>query len=124
MTEIGKDNYTSFTMNKKSTQKLPATKEDFKKLEEQVRIVKVNLKEVDTKITVTKGRLLMGMDNLEEKLDDKMTLLRDDILTMKDEIVGEVKAMREEFTTHQGVHDRQQETLDNHEERIISLEQF
>ena len=108
---------------KKSSQKLPATKKDIKKLEDQVRIVKVNLKEVDTKITGTRGRLLMEMDNLEEKLDDKMTLLRDDLAGMKDEIVGEIKTMREEYTAHQGAHSRQQETLDDHEERITSLEQ-
>ncbi len=110
-------------MTKKSSQKLPATKEDIKRLEEQVRIVKVNLKEMDTKITATRGRLLTEMDNLEEKLGDKMILLRDDLAGMKDEIIGELKAKREEDTAHQGTHQRQEETLENHEERITSLEQ-
>jgi len=97
------------------------TKKDLKKIEEQVKIIKVNLKEVGTKVKSTRGELLMEMENLEEKLDDKMTLLRDDILTMKDEIVTEIKKIREEDIAHQGAHDRQQETLDNHEKKIVSL---
>ena len=53
---------------------------------------------------------------------DEEALTREQNLEFKVEILGELKAMREEFTAHQGAHDRQQDTLDGHEERITSLE--
>ena len=48
--------------------------------------------------------------------------LKEDLLEIKDEIVGEIKALREEFDTHQFSHARIDETLDDHEERITTLE--
>lgn len=43
---------------------------------------------------------------------DLLTDFKSDFATMKDEIVGEIKAMREEFTIHQGQHDEITERLD------------
>jgi len=108
---------------KKSSQKLPATKEDLKRLEEQIKIIKVETRTFNTQLKVVKIRIGMEMDDFKHELKDEMSLLRNDMGGMKDEIVGEIKAMREEYTAHQGAHSRQQETLDDHEERITSLEQ-
>ena len=81
-------------------------------------------KEVNSKITSSRTRVLIEMDDFRNEINDKMTLLRDDVTAMKDEIVTELKAMREEDAAHQGSHDRQQATLDDHEQRITSLEQI
>ena len=117
-------------MNKKSSQKLPATKEDLKRLEkqvnnleDQVKITKVEVRKFSTKLDGARNQTWLDMENLKHEIKDEISLQRNDMSTMKDEIVGELKAMREEYTTHQGAHDRQQETLENHEGRITSLEQ-
>ncbi len=52
------------------------------------------------------------------EIKEDISLLRKDLVGMKDEIVGEIKAMREEFGAHQSGHVRQQDILDGHEERI------
>lgn len=57
---------------------------------------------------------------LKEKLKNLPS--KNEFFTSMDKLMGEVKAMREDFTAHQGAHDRQQETLEGHEKRIVSLE--
>jgi len=115
---------------KKSSQNLPATKKDLKKLEkqvnnleDQVKITKVEVRRFSTKLDGVRNQTWLDMENLKHEIKDEMSLQRNDMAGMKDEIIGEFKAMREEDTAHQGAHTRQQETLENHEERITSLEQ-
>jgi hypothetical protein len=112
-------------IEKKKALKNPLiTKKDIQKLEEQVKIIKVETRTFGNKLNALKNNLWFERENLKDKLEDKMTLLRDDVATMKDEIITELKTMREEQEVHQGVHDRQQENLDNHEQRITLLEQL
>jgi len=108
---------------KKSPQNSIVTKKDIKKLEEQIKIIKVETRTFNTQLRALKGRIWMEIDDFKHELKDEMSLLRNDMAGMKDEIVGEIKAMREEDTAHQGAHSRQQETLEDHEKRITSLEQ-
>ena len=98
-------------------------KSPVQKLEEQVKITKVEVRKLSTKIDGMRNKIWLDMENLKDEVKDEMALLRNDVAGMKDEIVTEVKAMREEFVAHQGVHERQQETLEVHEKRISSLEQ-
>jgi len=112
-------------IEKKKALKNPLiTKKDIQKLEEQVKIIKVETRTFGNKLNALKNNLWFERENLKDKLEDKMTLLRDDVATMKDEIITELKTMREEQEVHQGAHDRQQENLDNHEQRITLLEQL
>lgn len=48
--------------------------------------------------------------------------LREDLYEIKDEIVGEIKAMREENDIHHVTHERVDDMLDEHDERIAKLE--
>ncbi len=114
---------------KKSSQNSIITKKDLKKfekqvnnLEDQVKITKVEVRKFSTKLDGIRNQAWLDMNSFKHEIKDEMSLQRNDMAEMKDEIVGETKAMREEFTTHQGAHDRQQDTLDGHEERITSLE--
>ena len=129
-------NYTDFKM-KKSPRNSALTKRDIKKveknvegldkkvggLEREVKITKVEVRKLNTKLDGLRNKVWVDMENLKDGMKDEMFLLRSDIAGMKDEIVTEVKAMREEFTVHQGAHERQQETLENHEKRIKKVEE-
>jgi len=108
---------------KKSPRTFAIAKKDVQKLEEQVKIVKVEVRKFNGKLDGVRNKIWLDLENLKDEVKDKMSLLRNDIAGMKDEMVTEVKAMREEFIAHQGAHDRQQETLEVHEKRISSLEQ-
>mgnify|MGYP001559159018 FL=1 len=99
------------------------TKKDLNSLEEQVKITKVEVRKLNTKLDGVRNKIWLDMENLKDEVKDEMALLRNDVAGMKDEIVTEVKAMREEFTAHQGAHERQQETLEDHEERIKKVEE-
>jgi hypothetical protein len=48
--------------------------------------------------------------------------LKSDLYDIKDEIVGEIKALRDEFDAHQYSHTRINDDLENHEERLTKLE--
>ncbi len=48
--------------------------------------------------------------------------LKEELYQIKDEIVGEIKALREEFDAHQYSHIRINEDLIDHENRITKLE--
>lgn len=66
----------------------------------------------------------------EKYLDKKLksfktelkTELKEDLYKIKDEIVGEIKTMREESDTHQFQHVRTNEELEEHDKRISALE--
>lgn len=88
---------------KKSPRNSAITKKDLKKLEEQVKITKVEVRKFNTKLDGARNKIWLDMENLKHEIKDEMSLLRNDIAGMKDEIVTEVKAMRQEFTAHQGL---------------------
>jgi hypothetical protein len=60
--------------------------------------------------------------SLQDKLEDEATLIREQNLEFKDEILGEIKAMREELTVALGQYGRHEETLEDYEKRISHLE--
>lgn len=80
---------------KKSARNPILTKRDIKKLEDQVKIAKVEIRKSGKKLDGLRNRIWLDMENLKEEMKDEMALLRNDITGMKDEIVAEVKAMRE-----------------------------
>jgi len=78
---------------KKSSQKLPATKKDLKKLEkqvnnleDQVKITKVEVRKFSTKLDGVRNQTWLDMENLKHGIKDEMSLLRNDMAGMKDEI--------------------------------------
>ena len=129
-------NYTDFKM-KKSPRNSALTKRDIKKveknvegldkkvggLERKVKIIKVEVRKFSTKLDGVRNKIWLDMDSFKDEIKDEMALLRSDVAGMKDEMITEVKAFREEFVAHQGAHKRQKETLEEHEERISHLEQ-
>lgn len=58
-----------------------------------------------------------------EWIEQKFADQKDDLLTIKDEIMKELKDMREDQETHQASHARINGELEDHEERIAKLEQ-
>lgn len=58
----------------------------------------------------------------EDYLDKRLEKLKGDIVDLKDEIVGEIKATREEFDVHQSSHARINDTLEDHEKRLSTIE--
>ena len=69
---------------------------------------------------------LVTKEYLDKTLDARFTQFKaefkDELYTIKDEIVGEIKDMREEFEAHQYSHTRIDDTLDDHEKRLTTLE--
>lgn len=60
---------------------------------------------------------------LDEKLDKKLTEFRSDILNHVDAVMGEVKAMREDFAILNNRQSKHDEQLENYEGRLTTLEQ-
>ena len=91
---------------------MPAkTSEDLKIIKGGIRNLKENINSLGLKVRV-----------LKDSLDDESALIKEEILEFKDEILGEVKAMREELTVALGQYSRHEDTLENHEERLSKLE--
>lgn len=69
---------------------------------------------------------LVTKDYLDKRLKEfggkLKTELKGELLEIKDEIVGEIKALREEFDAHRHSHARVDDTLEDHEKRIATLE--
>ena len=67
------------------------------------------------------------LDEIEElidrKLDEKIKFLptKDEFYTKMDELMVEIKAVREEQKTHSGQHSEINDTLETHETRIKKL---
>lgn len=68
---------------------------------------------------VTKNYLDKKLQTFKVELKDE---IKDELYEIKDDIVGEIKAMREEFDTHQFSHTRINDDLQDHEKRIAVLE--
>lgn len=66
----------------------------------------------------------MAKNNLVTKryLDKRLGTFKEELYDMKDEIVGEIKALREEFDSHQFSHTRINDELQDHEKRITKIE--
>jgi len=91
---------------------MPAkTSEDLKIIKGGIRNLKENINSLGLKVRV-----------LKDSLDDESALIKEEILEFKDEMLGEVKAMREELTVALGQYSRHEDTLENHEERLSKLE--
>ena len=68
---------------------------------------------------VTKKYLDKRLNTFKDELKSE---LKSDLYEIKDEIVGEIKAMRDEFDTHQYSHRRINDDLQAHDERITKVE--
>lgn len=113
-------------MKKKINLDLPATKRDLQNL-----ATKEELKRVEKTLRGEMGQMERGL-RLEmevvaarwaEKTDEKNCQYKDEILTAVDAFAKEIKDSREERTiaAHQTEEDR--EKIDDHEQRITTLEQ-
>lgn len=91
---------------------MPAkTSEDLKIIKGEIRSLKENINSLGLKVRV-----------LKDSVDDKSALIKEEILEFKDEILGEIKAMREELTVALGQYSRHEDELENHEHRLSKLE--
>lgn len=63
-------------------------------------------------------------ERLEEKFNDKLRGLpsKDEFYEKMDEVMGELKAIREEQTAGSGIFSEHSDILENHETRLKSLE--
>ena len=98
-----------------SKQAKPSSKEDVRKI---VREEIENTRPKWTKEYVTKDYL----DEKLDKVDEKLTKFKDDILTAVDGVMGELKDMREEQTIASAKLSEHSDTLENHETRLQKLE--
>ena len=55
-------------------------------------------------------------------LDKRLDKFKEELYQIKDEIIGEIKKMREEFNAHQFSHMRINDDISDHEKRLIKLE--
>ena len=74
-------------------------------------------------LTRTEGKFAAELAELEERLDEKLTMFRDKILTAVDRVMKEVVAMRQEQALHFHQHERTNERVKDHEGRIKRLEE-
>jgi hypothetical protein len=87
---------------------------------DELKIIKSEMRESksDRKI------LELRIRGLKDSLDDESALIKEQNLEFKDEILGEIKAMREELAATLGQYGRHGDTLDNHEKRIGKVEKI
>lgn len=84
----------------------------------ELKIIKAEIRRLKDENKLTNFRI----KSLESKLEDEAALIREQNLEFKDEILGEIKAMREELTVTLGQYTRHEETLGDYEKRISRLE--
>ena len=66
---------------------------------------------------------LLEHDKKFEEMDENMRQWKNELLNSNDKIATELQIIRSEQIAHLGSRDRMDETLENHEVRIIKLEQ-
>lgn len=72
---------------------------------------------------ITKAYLDKKLKTFKVELKDELgSGLKTELYQIKDEIVGEIKAMREEFDTHQYSHIRINDELQEHGRQIAQLQ--
>ena len=74
-------------------------------------------------LTRTEGEFEAKLAETEERLDEKLTMFRDKILTAVDRVMKEVVTMRQEQAVHFHQHKRMNESVEDHEGRIGRLEE-
>lgn len=117
-----------------SSKNTPATKADLEKLHSNI---KREIKELHGEFNDLRGEFnglrgeftgLRGefhqlRDDLKDEFDSFRKEVKNDTLTFKDQILTELKIIRENQEAHFGSHQRIEETIEGHEERITTLEQ-
>jgi len=88
------------------------------KILDELKIIKSEIRESKTDTRILESRIR----GLKDSLDDESALIKEQNLEFKDEILGEIKAMREELAATLGQYGRHEDTLDNHEKRIEKVE--
>jgi len=90
---------------KKSSQNSIATKKDIKKLEkqvnnleDQVKITKVEVRKFSTKLDGVRNQTWLDMDSFKHEIKDEMSLQRNDMAEMKDEIKRITSLEQPKFT--------------------------
>lgn len=85
----------------------------------ELKIIKTEIRDLNNEDMFTKSRIRV----LQNQLKDESSLIREQNLEFKDEILNEIRAMREELTVTLGQYTRHEEILEDHKKRITSLEQ-
>lgn len=78
--------------------------------------------ELDQKINALETRMDIKMEHMEQRIDDKARGYRDDVLTVMDSIVAQLKTIREEMAAINAHAGRMLDRIENHEARIQKLE--
>lgn len=73
----------------------------------------------DLNVPVTHLELKQELKKFKKEFKEE---IKSELYEIKDEIVGEIRAMREEFEMHMATHSRINDTLDDHEERLTLIE--
>ncbi|MCL5091178.1 MAG: hypothetical protein M1514_04165 [Patescibacteria group bacterium] len=93
----------------------PATKKDIQE-------IKDTLKGFATKDDLKNHPTNDDFDNFREGINNQFTNFRSWMIDIIDEVMGELKAIRENQEVHAFSHSRIDDDLDNHENRIKKLE--
>ena len=104
-------------VKKKRTSLIKGKKDLSSLILRELKIIKTEIRDLQGENMIIKSRVR----NLRDKIEDESALVREQNLEFKDEILGEIKTMCEELTATLGQYTRHEESLDNHEKRIISL---
>ena len=94
-----------------------ATKDDLKSF-----ATKDDLKRFATKDDLKSFATKDDLGDLEERLDNKLVNFKSEILNSVDQVMGELKAIRENQEVHDFAHSRINDELSDHEVRIRKLE--
>lgn len=90
---------------------------ELKAIRNETRIVKSELRNIKSDNDFFNLRIKA----LENSFDDEMAIIKEQNIEFKDEIMGEIKAMREELTIALEQYKRHQEVLDKHDQIISRL---
>lgn len=88
------------------------------KILDELKIIKSEMREVKS----DRRTLELRIRGLKDSLDDESALIKEQNLEFKDEILGEIKAMREELAATLSQYGRHEDILDSHEKRIEKVE--
>lgn len=105
-------------MAKARTHTKDTAKKELSSILRELKIIKAEIRRLKEENRSTR----LSIRVLKDKLEDESNLIQERNLEFKDEILGEIKAMREELTVALGQYTRHEETLEVHEKRITSLE--
>jgi hypothetical protein len=101
--------------------KVFVTKQDIVQLRkdfEKIFATKQELKMLDDSLLATRIEMLARLDTQDEKIAE----FRNDMLTSFSEVMGELKAMREEHAVAMFRQREHSDQLENHEGRLIKVE--